>query len=589
MYCIYCGTHLEKELDICPYCGEVLFDALRDIDFSNREKLKQWCPDINTIVRAKFMGYEGSFSLQYSRVINMYKFFEGILYRNKENFMRNVVKIQDFSIHYVEAITQLAKKDLQKTALLAEVLFQEEGINVTYKKICGVYCNFLNSHFREIDEIIKEIEKQKAEGDVKRTDKYQEKMKNNYKTRWVGGGFGMAGALKGSIDATLMNAGASIGTGVASTVGYLSSVVFANIAEGKIKSDLFNSPEFRMELEGMYMQAMHEILLWNCKQIDEKLSISLFQGELYDCVGAHIKNTFKNVSSEQMIKGFFDNFLLNPYYPDLYVHIYESSENITSKDILELVSNVGNENELKYLFLISDENVIINCKSHIDDTEEDAKKKLQALQDLSKRNSVYTELEFAEFEVVCEYKNEYMRNWFQAVGRKKPVRWYKARGANTDYTIYRAYEQQVSVNNYDKNKREELLLKNDKLLGQIKAGDKLAICIWAVLNTQYSIAHKEPESKYKEIVWKLAVEGNTLAMSFIGEWIAQGKAGFSKNEYLAEMFFRMAALRGNPYAISYIGYYCKCGKAGYRKDESFAEDLFNLTMEVPLSKKRKPT
>lgn len=53
-------------------------------------------------------------------------------------------------------------------------------------------------------------------------------MENNYKTRWIGGGYGIAGAIRGSLEASMMNAGASILTGMASTAGYISSNVIAN-------------------------------------------------------------------------------------------------------------------------------------------------------------------------------------------------------------------------------------------------------------------------------------------------------------------------------------------------------------------------
>lgn len=75
MFCSHCGTYLERDLEICPYCREGQQGAIEDIESHNKEKLKQICPDINNLVTFNFMGYKYTFDSCYSRFINAYRFW----------------------------------------------------------------------------------------------------------------------------------------------------------------------------------------------------------------------------------------------------------------------------------------------------------------------------------------------------------------------------------------------------------------------------------------------------------------------------------------------------------------------------------
>lgn len=599
MFCSHCGTYLEKELEICPYCRESQQGSIEDIEYYNKEKLKQICPDINDLVSFDFMGYKYSFDLCYSRLINTYRFFEKLLYINKEDFVENMVTIQDFDVNYADKLYILAMDSLNKTALLAEALFRREHIQQDYDKIYKSYQNIIQPLFQKVGQEIKEMDKQKAEYDRSRTNKYQEKMENNYKTRWIGGGFGIAGAIRGSLQASMMNAGTSMLTGVASTAGYISSSVIANSEERKRRLKRFNSESFRVEIAEYYTYALKKILEWNCEVIDKELSTKLFKGELQKRAKEEVTNLKKSLPQEELIQKCCGILSYNPYYEDVYVCMYKNIKGVTSKDIISLASNFfGNTFGIKYAFMQSDMNSIEKCTCSLDDMEEMSQKKFKNLQKLAKKNLGYGDFDLATTEIACDYKDKYVRNWFQAGGYKirdtvgyrnkeeiSPIRWdYAETNAAYAYSLYSVYEKVAMEYENVKDNGKILLDENQDLQQQIQHGNKTAICIWAALHARYAISKNKSASKYMEVVWKLSAQGNSLAMSLVGEWLDEGTADYPENKYIADMFFRLSMLQGNPYAISYIGCYYKCGYAGYPKDVAFANELFNLAIEVPLSR-----
>lgn len=601
MFCIYCGTYLERDVSVCPYCRESLREALDDIEFYNKKEIKKMCPDINSVVCVEFMGHTYSFDLQYSRIINSYLFFEKILYRNKGEFVKNMATIQRFDEFYVEDLISLAMKDLGKTALLTEALLNKEGIRIKYDTICAKYKGFLEKQFEEVKDALTAVREDRVREHQEIANQYRNKMGNNYETRWVGGGFGVKGTIKGGIQASLMNAGVSAMTGVISTAGFISSIAASNIQDMRKKSRLFNSDAFRVYIAEKYAYAMQDILIWNCKNIDNELVSSLFGGALYKRAETQSRVLTQEAPKEIKLQQFCDILLMNPYYINNYLYLYQNLEEITSKDLTELVSGIGNEINVKYLLMQADEKLIKESTSFLDDTKQTSTDKFHKLQKLSEKNQAYCDYELASAKIACMFKDRYVRNWFQSAGmeiRKTvgyyderavfPVRWDDAEhNAAYVYTLYNVYLKAAARENYCASSEKKLLIENSRLLEQIKCGNKAAICIWAAMYAEYSIVHKKNASKYTEIVWNLANQQNALAMSLIGEWFDQGTTDYPKNEYIAEMYFRMAMLQGNPYAIAYIGYYYMLGKAGYPRDDNFAGELLNLADEVPFSRSKR--
>jgi len=593
--------YLERVMSVCPYCKEFLHDALYDMEYDNIEELKLLCPDINAVVRIEFMGQRLSFTQQYSKLINTYKFFEKVLDRNKMEFNQNMIRVQDFGINYVDKLISLAMDGLRKAALLAEVLFNGNHIQMKYEEICREYKYILEAGFVEIRLLVEGLEQQKIEYDKFSMEEYKEKMANSQKTRWVGGGFGIEGAILGSLQASLMNAGTNMLAGVATTAGHMVTQAMVNSSDKKVRSEIFNSKVLRAGIMEIYANAMQEILAWNCRKIDNELFDSLFDGENQRYAEMKSHALERLTSQEERVQEICKILMINPYCLDLYISIYRSFKGITSAEILSIVSNFGGELAVKYLLMREDTNLLQECTSYLEDSKEVSGEKFCKLQKLVNRNQVYMDFELAATKMVCDCKDSYMRNWFQAEGAKYrstighfnrrdvvPVRWDEAENNVVyAYMVYSAYDELAKGDKYSIMGQNALLNKNKELLARIKEGNKMSICIWAALHTKYAVANRKPYLKYAEIVYKLAEQDNALAISLIGEWFDEGIAGFRKNKYIADIYFRRAMILGCPYAIAYIGYYYQKGWAGYPADEDFADDLFNLTIEVPLSKNRK--
>lgn len=87
-----------------------------------------------------------------------------------------------------------------------------------------------------------------------------------------------------------------------------------------MKSQIINSKEFRCIVLERYTYAMQEILEWNCKKIDKKLSVSLFGGELQKRAEAEIECFKKKIPKKELIHKFYEILLYNPY-PELFTNI----------------------------------------------------------------------------------------------------------------------------------------------------------------------------------------------------------------------------------------------------------------------------
>lgn len=594
MYCTNCGTYLEKFISVCPYCKEL-------IEHDNIEELKLLCPDINTIVKIEFMGQEVSFTQQYSKIINTYKFFEKVLYRNKMEFAQKMIEIQDFGTKYVDKLVSLAMDSLKKTALLAEVIFNGEHIQLEYEEICKEYKHILEDGFAEVRLLIEGLEQQKMERTMYSMEEYRKNMNSSQKTRWVGGGFGIERSILGSLQASLMNAGTNMLAGVATTAGHMISKAMMDNSDKKMRAEIFNSGVFRTGVMEIYVNAMQEILAWNCQKIDNILFKSLFGGKNQKSAEKEIRGLGKLMPQEECVQEICRILLIDPYCFDIYVYIYKYFKEITSAGVLSIASNFGGILSVKYLLMQEDANLIQKCTNYLEDSEQVSQKKFCKLQEIVNRNVAYTDFELATTKIACDCKDSYVRNWFQAEGTKYrnvvgkfncrdvvPICWDEAEeNAVYAYMVYNAFEELAKGDKYNIMSRKTLLDKNEGLLARIKEGNKVAICIWATLYTKYAIADKKPYLKYAEVVYKLAGQSDALALSLIGEWFDKGIAGLHKNKYIAEIYFRRAMMLGNPYAIAYIGYYYQQGWAGYPEDKDFADDLFNLTIEVPLSMNRK--
>ncbi len=602
MFCVHCGTYLEESVETCPYCLQSQLEAIKDMEYYNKEKLMELCPDINELVSFEFRGYEHTFDKRYSRIINTYRFFERLLFINKAEFVERMVRIQEFDKSYAEKLCSLAMEGFRKIALLTEALFRKECIGKDYDEICKTYKDIIQLQFRKIELEIYELDRQKMIYDDNRTSEYRSKMENNYKTRWIGGGYGVSGAIRGSLQASMMNAGTSMMTGTAKTIGYISSNVIANREDRNARSNRFNSEAFRIEVAQNYTYALSKILQWNCGVIDKDLSASIFSKDLQKRAKKELNNLNINMSSEELIQKCCSILSYNPYYEDVYVYMYEHIHDITSKEIISLASSFwGNTLGLRYAFMQNDVDLIKMCRCSLDDMEETSQKKFKDLRMLARKNWGYGDWELATTAIACCYKDNYVRNWFQAGGYRirstvgyrnksdiSPIRWdYAEENAAYAYTLYSVYEEVAMQNENISDTGKALLDENQNLQQQIKKGNKTAICIWAALHAKYAILKRKSASKYTEVVWKLANKGDALAMAIVGEWFDQGTSDYPENKYVADMFFRLAMLQGNPYAIAYIGYYYKCGYAGYPSDRVFANELFDLSIEVPLSRDKR--
>ncbi len=96
---------------------------------------------------------------------------------------------------------------------------------------------YLKDHFDDLDDMAAEMMHKIAEieGDQQAAANYR-RMRKDSRGRWVGGGFGMSGAVKGAMGAGMMNAASGIGHSAVNALGNIGSSIAAANEKSKVYS-----------------------------------------------------------------------------------------------------------------------------------------------------------------------------------------------------------------------------------------------------------------------------------------------------------------------------------------------------------------
>lgn len=145
--------------------------------------------------------------------------------------------------------------------------------------------------------------------------KYREARKRN-RGRWVGGGFGVQGAINGAIKAGAMNAVSGVAHGAVNMVGN----TFTAIGSGIQKVSLFNDPKTYKSLESAFYKDCQNILL-AMVDILKKNGMRIKAITDKEIQKAHlIMNNVDNPNfpENELLSVLIQIVLLNPYQEDVY-------------------------------------------------------------------------------------------------------------------------------------------------------------------------------------------------------------------------------------------------------------------------------
>ena len=148
-------------------------------------------------------------------------------------------------------------------------------------------------------------------------DEYRRK-RREYRSRWVGGGFGINGAIKGAITAGAMN----MVTGTAHALFNAGAKILSSISKANKKSDLYRSKGTKDTIyEGIYYSVFYiHAALVDLLRLENKIAsedIEYFIDGSQERAKAIINNFF-NMNERDVLDVLSEVILLYPYNKNLY-------------------------------------------------------------------------------------------------------------------------------------------------------------------------------------------------------------------------------------------------------------------------------
>jgi hypothetical protein len=211
--------------------------------------------------------------------------------------------------------------------------------------------------------------------------------------KWVGGGFGLDGAIEGAIKAGAMNMLSGVGHSVVNAAG---NAISATNASSK-KSDLYNKPLTKEFLcSGIFVSVllMHNSLWTLLKDRGRKSSdsraVPCLVSNNAESVGATVKN-FPQMGNDAILNILPELFLKNPYNEDLYTALLLKFGDVNSE--LEEIADYFGVTNLKSTKERTLENLYQKLQSELSASE---KKALVARETFSKECEFYGQTEVGE-------------------------------------------------------------------------------------------------------------------------------------------------------------------------------------------------
>lgn len=195
--------------------------------------------------------------------------------------------------------------------------------NLTANKIYSIdrtvfQSKYLKDHWGTLDDAVAEMMSQIAEieGDQQAAANYRRARKDS-RGRWVGGGFGMSGAIKGAMGAGAMNAVSGLGHSVVNAFGNIGSSIAASGQKSKVydyyKSELADCTKYTVWcVTDAFMKAMTAEGGYAFRDIskDEEAKASAMM------------NNLRAIAKNEKLSFLLEILRLDPYNKDVYREIW---------------------------------------------------------------------------------------------------------------------------------------------------------------------------------------------------------------------------------------------------------------------------
>lgn len=573
MYCYHCGNKVNNSMKKCPYCGGI-FEDIESLIFENT--LDELAKSLGQNDKSRFSAKIGNSYI----TINGDKYIVCRIYA----FMKNITdktekELKDY-IHYTsyknlaEVGYKKINKMIEKVIYAAIVFLKNMNTDVKYDSINNSDFNFYidteyiwepiyisADDFSDLHEALLEARK---------------KLNRGRKT-WIGGGFGVKGAIKGSVTAGIMNTAEN-------TVRRSMMAGVAKIYENSAKNTLKEDPRFVKEIVDRWKEFIFEVAQILVKKLCDDYDYSINELSEFD---KYLNNVTNNKMSE---KESVEAINQCPFNIDGYINLYAINKKYCS-ELVRLARFCGIEQEVLQKFVISVDSKKISFKPiGIDIDAEQLMNIKSELVSLEKNNPAYSRKYDIKF---IKEEQEYHKKVNELITKV------------TSNTLKAQIEKIFKSNNIEI-MLKEFLLENGKfaendvfqyLLDEVKIlGEKIYISYYkdkchpliydALLIAKYNdLIH----DKYanctlkKEVTEKLIIAaqaGRTYPMAYIGVGRCEGRDFISKNKIIGEDYLKRSAEHNCILAIAYLGCFYKRGSYGFKRDINLGNKYLKIAADA---------
>ena len=599
MYCPNCGAQTSSKLCNCVYCDYSLTETYLLLKGEQKQSVENLFPDLSVCngFKVNFLGHDICYDSHFEKISKTHIILKQIYDVHCREFSEYIDKCLNLK-SLVEGGIEKGDELLEKVIELIVAFLHKNAIqDITIKdiqsqigyRVCESIEEIYNLaiELEDLDEFVKEVRS------VQR-----QQIGDKAGGRWIGGGFGIKGALHGALNAAVLNLGTKA---LRRTSSAISSFVQSSMDQSqinKMKRQVFHSGEFQREMKNVFEDECRKAVNIAQKLIVPEIDTSQIPySQKRNSLKYSIEHN-QNLTEDDYIETVY--YLLERYPYDILTHttIYGIDNGKYAKSLSEIASYFVGTDKLQRKFVELDCEVLEKNLANVDDNDEILKAKWNALHEREKNNPAYSNENLMYDYDVISFKNNLFKLWTRFFKDEFMNEINKCANISGLDELWRLVEQSPPVEYFiyrNKEKEYESLIETGNVSGFIEKSKDLqkliseknnaAMCIWSALMTKVALNKGMDVSKYQNVILTLADKGDVLAMSLLGEYYLNGTGVVEKNKAMAESILRNAAWNYSPLATAYFGKFYANGEMGYEKNISIAEELLNLSLiyKVPFA------
>ena len=383
MFCYNCGAKIYNGMATCPKC-KVSMEPIVDIVFMETiDTLEPYCIQIDSSMKKEFQVGKKIITFSGKNYLSgILNHFMTIIYDNSWKELLNWIECRSFDdiIRFGdEVVNQLSMIVSYAALVFMKQLGSEISVELLEKDFARIFDmrSFWSTAYLQA-EMFQDL---KAELDSERKN-----MHTPMRGRWVGGGFGIGGAVKGMINAELLNAGGKVAHSVGDTARSQMRKLADNYQIKATKNELKQSPEFIADIEEKWIKRMSELYHYLKKVVQEKGN--RLDGEY--CFEWNAKKEFHYIKLNQQET--YKLFGQNLYDMNMYVNLYAYNRRL-GKPLYEMASFLGfGDVLLKNFAIYADKKIIQNMDINelgFGMPEEELRERKSKVKELEDNNFIY--------------------------------------------------------------------------------------------------------------------------------------------------------------------------------------------------------